>query len=106
MGTQEQTQPQGKQMSEEDKISQEGVTLELTTEAVAKGELTGIDLPGSDKGDSEKVKMARTGQGKRREAENGSDSQKKKSDAEKLRGFSRVLDPERIIGATDSSGKD
>jgi len=34
-----------------------------------------------------------------------SKSKKKKDDTEKLRGFSRGLDPERIIGATDSTGE-
>ncbi|KAK0151310.1 Chromobox 1 [Merluccius polli] len=32
-------------------------------------------------------------------------SKKKKEDTEKLRGFARSLDPERIIGATDSTGE-
>ncbi|XP_029383214.1 chromobox protein homolog 1b isoform X1 [Echeneis naucrates] len=34
-----------------------------------------------------------------------SKSKKKKDDTEKLRGFARGLDPERIIGATDSTGE-
>lgn len=34
-----------------------------------------------------------------------SKSKKKKDDPEKLRGFARGLDPERIIGATDSTGE-
>ena len=40
-------------MSEEDKTSKEDVTLKSTKEVVVKGELTGIDLLGSDKGDRE-----------------------------------------------------
>ncbi|KAI4807634.1 hypothetical protein KUCAC02_027427 [Chaenocephalus aceratus] len=32
-------------------------------------------------------------------------SQKTAQDTEKLRGFARALDPERIIGATDSTGE-
>ena len=35
----------------------------------------------------------------------GTDSKKKKGDDDKPRGFERSLDPERIIGATDSSGE-
>ncbi|XP_037547180.1 chromobox protein homolog 1b [Nematolebias whitei] len=34
-----------------------------------------------------------------------SKSKKKKDDNEKLRGFARALEPERIIGATDSTGE-
>uniref|UniRef100_A0A672H915 Chromobox 1 n=1 Tax=Salarias fasciatus TaxID=181472 RepID=A0A672H915_SALFA len=34
-----------------------------------------------------------------------SKAKKKKDDTEKLRGFARGLDPERIIGATDSTGE-
>uniref|UniRef100_A0A8B9L4W5 Chromobox homolog 1b (HP1 beta homolog Drosophila) n=1 Tax=Astyanax mexicanus TaxID=7994 RepID=A0A8B9L4W5_ASTMX len=34
-----------------------------------------------------------------------SQSKKRKDEPEKLRGFARGLDPERIIGATDSSGE-
>ncbi|XP_073684222.1 chromobox protein homolog 1b [Garra rufa] len=51
-------------------------------------------------------KTAESG-GKRR-AESGGDgkeTKKRKDEPEKLRGFARGLDPERIIGATDSSGE-
>jgi len=46
-------------------------------------------------------------EGKRKAAGDSDDSKskKKKDDTEKLRGFSRGLDPERIIGATDSTGE-
>uniref|UniRef100_A0A8C6WQN8 Chromobox 1 n=1 Tax=Neogobius melanostomus TaxID=47308 RepID=A0A8C6WQN8_9GOBI len=46
-------------------------------------------------------------EGKRKGEGEGDDSKskKKKDDTEKLRGFARGLDPERIIGATDSTGE-
>ncbi|XP_072312513.1 chromobox protein homolog 1-like isoform X3 [Eucyclogobius newberryi] len=46
-------------------------------------------------------------EGKRKADGEGDDSKskKKKDDTEKLRGFARGLDPERIIGATDSTGE-
>ncbi|XP_055006121.1 chromobox protein homolog 1b isoform X1 [Boleophthalmus pectinirostris] len=46
-------------------------------------------------------------EGKRKADGDGDDSKskKKKDDTEKLRGFARGLDPERIIGATDSTGE-
>ncbi|XP_077594492.1 chromobox protein homolog 1b [Stigmatopora nigra] len=47
-------------------------------------------------------------EGKRKAAEGDgeeSKSKRKKDDTEKLRGFARGLDPERIIGATDSTGE-
>ncbi|XP_041671452.1 chromobox protein homolog 1b isoform X2 [Cheilinus undulatus] len=46
-------------------------------------------------------------EGKRKAEADGdeSKSKKKKDDTEKLRGFARGLDPERIIGATDSTGE-
>ena len=43
---------------------------------------------------------------KRKSTAGSSDSsKKKKDDGDKPKGFGRGLDPERIIGATDSSGK-
>ncbi|XP_029540201.1 chromobox protein homolog 1-like [Oncorhynchus nerka] len=58
----------------------------------------------------QKQKSAHESVGKRKSAEpnvEGEESRpkKKKDDPEKLRGFTRGLDPERIIGATDSTGE-
>ncbi|XP_041714388.1 chromobox protein homolog 1-like isoform X1 [Coregonus clupeaformis] len=58
----------------------------------------------------QKQKSAHESVGKRKSAEpsvEGEESRpkKKKDDPEKLRGFARGLDPERIIGATDSTGE-
>ncbi|XP_046887885.1 chromobox protein homolog 1b isoform X2 [Hypomesus transpacificus] len=55
-------------------------------------------------------KSAQESSGKRKAAESSADGEegrpkKKKEDPEKLRGFARGLDPERIIGATDSTGE-
>ncbi|XP_055769977.1 chromobox protein homolog 1-like isoform X1 [Salvelinus fontinalis] len=58
----------------------------------------------------QKQKSAHESVGKRKSAETnveGEESRpkKRKDDPEKLRGFARGLDPERIIGATDSTGE-
>ncbi|KAI3365468.1 hypothetical protein L3Q82_010559 [Scortum barcoo] len=52
-------------------------------------------------------KSAHDGKRKAAGEPEGEDSKtkKKKDDTEKLRGFARGLDPERIIGATDSTGE-
>ncbi|KAM6951898.1 chromobox protein homolog 1-like [Aplochiton taeniatus] len=55
-------------------------------------------------------KSAHESMGKRKAADSSADgeegrSKKKKDEPEKLRGFARGLDPERIIGATDSTGE-
>ena len=59
MGAQEQAQPQGKQMSGGDKALQEGVSLESTKEVIIRGEVTGVDTSGDDRGDLDKAKIAR-----------------------------------------------
>ena len=43
--------------------------------------------------------------GDKRKAEDRNKKEKKPKTGEKLRGFDRSLDPERIVGATDSSGE-
>ena len=58
MGNQEPTQSQGKQMNGEGKVSHERVTSEATKEAVAQGEVSGIDTLECDQGNSEKAKVA------------------------------------------------
>lgn len=56
---------------------------------------------------AEFLQSQKTAQEGKRKGEEGDDgkSKKKKDDTEKLRGFARGLDPERIIGATDSTGE-
>ena len=51
------------------------------------------------------AKKSITGPDKRKTSQSGMDVKKKKANDQRLRGFDRGLDPERIIGATDSSGK-
>merc|ERR1712150_252309 len=52
-----------------------------------------------------KADKKKGGSDKRKSDADGGSSKKKKGDDEKPRGFGRGLDPERIIGATDSSGE-
>lgn len=57
---------------------------------------------------AEYLQSQKTAQEGKRKGEGEGDeskSKKKKDDTEKLRGFARGLDPERIIGATDSTGE-
>uniref|UniRef100_A0A8C4QRJ4 Chromobox 1 n=1 Tax=Eptatretus burgeri TaxID=7764 RepID=A0A8C4QRJ4_EPTBU len=60
----------------------------------------------SQKGKQRKVEE-KLESGKRKSSVNGNDdkSKKKMEDSEQLRGFARGLEPERIIGATDSNGE-
>ena len=50
-------------------------------------------------------KKSITGSDRRKTSQSGMDVKKKKASDQRPRGFDRGLDPERIIGATDSSGK-
>ncbi|KAK7919395.1 hypothetical protein WMY93_010679 [Mugilogobius chulae] len=56
---------------------------------------------------AEFLQSQKTAQDGKRKADGDDDSKskKKKDETEKLRGFARGLDPERIIGATDSTGE-
>ncbi|XP_048174860.1 chromobox protein homolog 1 [Corvus hawaiiensis] len=74
-----------------------------------------LDCPGPDRGFLQSQKTAHESdksEGSKRKAESDSEDKgeeskpkKKKEESEKPRGFARGFEPERIIGATDSSGE-